>query len=328
MELHVSVMYRPRRVADDELQQKVDAVRRFNRFYTQRIGVLHATVLGSEFTLAEARVLFELAARDGLTAADLRRDLDIDQGYVSRILRRFERRRMVRRERSKHDGRMAHVSITERGRRELAPVEAAAAEHVRKLLADCNEAQQDRLVDAMRTIEDVLDRRPSRGGAVLLRQHEPGDLGWIVARHGALYSREKGWNERFEGLVADVVAGFARGHDSSRERCWIAVRDGHRVGCVMLVRRTDRVAQLRCLLVEPNQRGAGVGKSLVDECLRFAREAGYRKVRLWTDASLAPARRIYERAGFRYAGREDHTGFGSGLVGQRWELSLNSAAAG
>jgi DNA-binding MarR family transcriptional regulator/ribosomal protein S18 acetylase RimI-like enzyme len=328
MELHDGGMYRRRRLADDELSQKIDAVRRFNRFYTQRIGVLHATVLGSEFTLAEARLLFELAARDGLTAADLRRELDLDQGYVSRILRRFERRRLVRRERSKRDGRMALVTITERGRRELAPLEATAVEHVKTILGQCSESQQDRLVDAMRTIEEVLGRRPAPGGAVLLREHQPGDLGWIVARHGALYSREKGWDERFEGLVAEVVAEFARGHEPARERCWIAVKDGHRVGCVLLVRRTAHVAQLRCLLVEPNQRGAGIGKSLVDECVRFARAAGYRKVRLWTDASLASARRIYERAGFRYAGREDHGAFGRGLVGQSWELTLTTSAAG
>lgn len=312
-------------MAGDELQQKVDVVRRFSRFYAQRMG---SVLIGSHFSLAEVRVLFELALRDGLTAADLRRDLDMDQGYLSRILRRFERRRLVTRERSKDDARRWVLGLTERGRRELAPIDAAAAEQVRTLLEERSVAQQDRLVDAMLTIEEVLARRPAQGGPVLLREHEPGDLGWIVARHGALYSREKGWNERFEGLVAEVVADFARKHDSARERCWIAVKDGRRVGCVLLVRRTDRVAQLRCLLVEPSARGAGIGKCLVDECIRFAREAGYRKVRLWTDASLGAARRIYERAGFRHTGREQHHGFGRGLAGQRWELTLTSAAAG
>ena len=308
-------------MADDELQQKVDVVRRFSRFYAQRMG---SVLAGSRFTLAEVRVLFELTLREGLTAAELRRDLDMDQGYLSRILRGFERRRLVTRERSRTDARMAIVRLTERGRRELAPIDEAAAKQVRAILEQHSEGQQDRLVDAMRTIEELLGGLPSQGGAVLLRDHEPGDLGWIVARHGALYAREKDWNERFEGLVAEVVAEFAGNHDPARERCWIAVKDGRRVGCVMLVRRSDRVAQLRCLLVEPSARGSGIGKVLVDECLRFAREAGYRKVRLWTDASLAAARRLYERAGFRYVGREQHTGFGRGLAGQRWELSLTS----
>ena len=315
-------------VTEGELQQKVGAVRRFNRFYMQRVGAFHETLVGGELRPAEARVLLELSVRKGLTAADLRRDLEMDQGHLSRILRRFERRRLVTRERSKDDARMAILSITERGRRVLAPIDAAATKQVRGMLEKCPESQQDRLMEAIRTIEEVLGGRPSQGGALFLREHQPGDLGWIVARHGALYSREKGWDERFEGLVAEVVAEFARGHDPARERCWIAVKDGHRVGCALLVRRTAHVAQLRCLLVEPNQRGAGIGKSLVDECIRFAREAGYRKVRLWTDASLASARRIYERAGFRYAGREDHGSFGRGLVGQRWELSLTTSAAG
>ena len=303
-----------------ELERRVAAVRQFNRFYTSRIGVLH--YLGGDFSLGEVRVLYELAHRaDPPTAAELCRALEVDAGYLSRLLRGFERRRLITRTPSDVDGRRSHVALTAAGRAAFAPLGARSRDEVAALLAPLAEIDQERLVDAMRAIEGILggaDRTPP----FTLRPHRPGDMGWVVQRHGVLYAEEFGWDERFEALVATIVARFIERYDPARERCWIAEKDGERIGSVFLVRRSATTAQLRLLLVEPSARRLGVGARLVAECERFARAAGYRRIVLWTNSVLVAARRVYEAAGYRLTRRERHTSFGQSLVGETWERRL------
>ena len=276
---------------------RVDAVRRFNRFYTRQIGVLDEGLLHSSFSLAEARVLYEVADRDRPAAAELGRDLGLDAGYLSRILRGLRKRGLVDR-RSRQEVGATLDGLSPRG--------------------------QARLVEAMDTIEELLGAAPERsaGTAYVLRPPQPGDMGWVVHRHGALYAREYGWDERFEALVAGIVARFGQRFDPERERCWIAEKDGEIVGSVFLVQKSKAVAQLRLMLVEPRARGMGIGKRLVDECVRFARATGYRKITLWTNSVLGAARHIYERAGFRLVRQEAYEGFGHDLVSETWELKL------
>ncbi len=308
--------------AASTLDQRVASVRRFNRFYTQRIGALEEGLLRSAFSLTEARVLYELAHRERPTAAELARELGLDAGYLSRILGRFARRGLVRRRPSDTDARQALLELTDKGARTLGPLEARSAEDIRGVLGVLSEADQTRLVQAMDTVETLLGARRAEAAAYVLRPHRPGDVGWVVHRHAALYAREYGWNEEFEALVAEVGAKFIRGYDPERERCWIADQDGEPVGAVFLVSRSKTVAQLRLLLVEPGARGSGIGTRLVEECIRFAREKGYRKVMLWTNSILHAARRIYERHGFALVKEEPHRSFGKDLVGQTWELEL------
>ncbi len=306
----------------ETLDQRVAAVRRFSRFYTQKIGLLHEGYLGSPFSLAESRVLYELAHRDGATAAELSRDLGLDRGYLSRILRGFEKRRLLARAISKTDGRRSHIALTERGRDAFAPLHARSRDEIGAMLGVLTETEQQRLVDAMRAVEAALGAPAERKAPYMLRSHQPGDMGWVVHRHGVLYAQEHGWDERFEALVAEIVAKFIQRFDSKRERCWIAEKDGEIVGSVFLVRHSATVGQLRLLLVEPRARGLGVGSRLVSECIRFARQVGYRKVTLWTNSVLVAARRIYEGAGFRLVLSERHRSFGHDLVGETWERPL------
>jgi DNA-binding MarR family transcriptional regulator/N-acetylglutamate synthase-like GNAT family acetyltransferase len=307
-------------MSSTELERRVATVRRFNRFYTQRIGVLH--YLGSEFSLAEVRLLYELAHRPNPpTAADLGKDLALDAGYLSRLVRGFERRGLIARTRSSSDGRRSHLALTAAGRAAFAPLGARSHDEMAALLAPLAEADQRRVVEAMETIERVL----GGGGApppFTLRSHRPGDMGWVVHRHGALYAREYGWDERFEALVASIVARFVERHDPARERCWIAEKDGEAVGSVFVVKRSKTVAQLRLLIVEPKARGLGIGAALVAECEHFARDAGYRTITLWTNSVLTSARRIYEAAGYVLAATERHRSFGHDLVGETWEKRL------
>ncbi len=308
-------------MSEGGLEARVAAVRRFNRFYTQKIGVLNEGLLRSPFSLAEARVLYELAHRERPTAAELCRDLGLDAGYLSRILRGFARRGLIGRVRAAADGRQRLLSLTAKGRAAFAPLDKRSRREIGALLDGLTDDAQARLVGAMRTVEDMLGGRadtvPYR-----LRPHRPGDMGWVVHRHGALYAQDYGWDERFEALVAEIVAKFIKNFDATRERCWIAERDGEIVGSVFLVKRSRTVAKLRLLLVEPSARGLGLGGQLVEECLRFARQAGYRKVTLWTNDILHAARHIYERAGFRKVASETHHSFGHDLVGETWELEL------
>ncbi len=302
--------------------EHVDRVRRFNRFYTKHIGVLHEGLLQSPFSLTEARVLYELASRDGPAASELGRELRLDAGYLSRILRGFEDGGLIRRTRSAVDGRQSQIRLTEAGRAAFVPLDRASRAQVGAMLGGLKEPEQRRLLAAMTTLQRLLEPQPEAGTPYLLRLHQPGDLGWIVHRHGVLYAQEYGWDERFEAMVAEIAAGFIREHDPKRERCWVAERDGGIIGSVLLVRATDEVAKLRLLLVEPEARGQGVGARLVQECERFARAAGYRAIRLWTNSVLAAARRIYERAGYRLLEASPHRSFGHDLVGETWELKL------
>jgi len=282
--------------------------------------VLH--YLGSDFSLAEVRVLYELAHRaDPPTATELCRELGVDAGYLSRLLRGFERRRLITRTRSDSDGRRSHVALTAAGRAAFAPLGARSHDEIVGLLAPLAEPDQQRLIEAMQTVEGILGGR-DRTPPVTLRPHRPGDMGWVVQRHGALYAEEYGWDERFEALVAGIVARFIERYEPARERCWIAEKDGERVGSVFLVHRSATVAQLRLLLVEPSARGLGVGTRLVTECERFARGVGYRSIVLWTNSVLTAARRIYEAAGYHLTKNEPHTSFGHELVGETWEKRL------
>ena len=301
---------------------RVAAIRRFNRFYTRQIGVLQEGWLHTPFSLTEVRVLYELAHRDGPTATDLARELGLDSGYLSRILRGFQKKRLIEKRPSESDGRQSLLRLTKAGARSFATFDSRTDEEVRAILARLRPADQRRLTEAMRTIEEVLAGTPERHGAYLLRSHQPGDMGWVVHRHGVLYAQEYGWDERFEALVAEIVAKFIRDFDPKLERCWIAEKDGGSVGSVFVVKKTRTIAQLRLLLVEPSARGLGIGARLVDECIRFARQARYRKLTLWTNDVLHSARRIYEGAGFHLAKEERHHSFGQDLTAQTWDLVL------
>ena len=309
-------------MTDAAFAQRVATVRRFNRFYTQQIGVLKEGLLDSPFSLTESRVLYELAHRERPTAAELARDLGLDAGYLSRLLRGFERRRLVARRRSEADGRQSLLTLTRRGQEAFAPLHARSRDEIGALLAPLPTVDQERLVQAMRTIETLLGARPEPRAPYVLRPHQPGDMGWVVHRHGVVYAQEYGFDERFEALVAGIVARFVERFDARRERCWIAEKDGEVVGSVFLVRHSKTVAQLRLLLVEPKARSLGIGARLVAECVRFARQAGDRKVTLWTNCILVPARRLYEAAGFRIVATERHRSFGRDLVSETWALPL------
>jgi DNA-binding MarR family transcriptional regulator/GNAT superfamily N-acetyltransferase len=300
----------------------IDAVRSFNRFYTRRIGVLQEGLLESPWSLAEVRVLYELAHRPGVTARDLARDLGLDAGYLSRILHGFVRRGFVRRETSKADGRERQLSLTAEGRSAFAPLDRRSAKEVAAMLEPLSDSATGRLVGSMRAIQNVLEPGPDASSALVLRSHRPGDMGWVVQAHGEIYFREYGWDERFEALVARIAGEFIDKFDRARERCWIAERDGERVGSVFLVKKSATIAKLRLLIVDPRARGAGLGARLVDECIRFARECGYRRITLWTQQNLTAARRIYQAAGFELVAKEEHAMFGVPLVGETWEIAL------
>ncbi len=304
----------------------ISAVREFNRFYTRQIGLLQDGMLGTPFSLSEARVLYEIGQRGTTTAAELAADLEIDPGYLSRLLRGLVDAKLIVRERSSADRRQAILAMTARGREAFASLDQRSEELVGALLAKFDETDRRRLVDAMATIRMLLNpgvyvpgAAPSR---MVLRAHRPDDLDWMLARHAAIYGSEYGWGLQFRLLVAGIIADFRRGHDPARERCWIAERDGERAGSVMLVDASDGIARLRLLLVEPHARGCSVGQSLVEECVRFAREAGYRKVTLWTHSILIAARKIYARAGFVRTAVKPHRDFGVDVVGETWDLDL------
>src|SRR5882672_4786734 len=306
-----------------QLESCVERVRHFNRFYTRRIGVLRDGLLDSNLSLTEARVLYELARRENGTATDVRNELDLDAGYLSRILRGFQKRGWVRRTPADDDARRQLLSLTRSGRAAFEPLNARSNEEVRHLLKPLSPHLQTRVVDAMRRIEAGLEPNAAASGPYVLRTHRPGDMGWVVYRHGVLYSEEYRYDERFEALVAEIVSGFVQHLDTARERCWIVERDGERLGSVFLVAKSKQVAKLRLLLVEPSARGLGIGKRLVEECVRFARQCRYRKLVLWTQSELRAARHVYESAGFQLAGSKRHASWGrDDLVSETWELDL------
>ena len=309
--------------------ERISALRAFNRFYTRRIGVLHEGLLDSKFSLAESRLLWELAHNDDTTATELARGLDLDAGYLSRLLRGFKERGLLKTSRSTTDARQMRLSISAAGRRAFAPLDRRSQAEVAALLGPLSDAQQQELLAAVARIEALLGAR-TKAQAFVLRAHRPGDLGWVVSRHGALYAQEYGWDIRFEALVARIAADFIERFDAAREACWIAERDGGNIGSVVLVKARDEAtqaiepgtAQLRLLLVEPSARGLGLGVALVDECERFARQVGYRRIRLWTNSLLLAARGIYQRAGYQLLASEAHHSFGDDLVGETWQLEL------
>jgi DNA-binding MarR family transcriptional regulator/GNAT superfamily N-acetyltransferase len=308
--------------AASDFEQRIGAVRRFNRLYTRRIGVLQDGFLNTPYSLAEARVLYELARRDKATATEIAAELGLDHGYLSRILRGFGERGLVVKTASPHDRRQSLLSLTAKGRLAFAPLEERSQNEVAAMMGALSAADQERVVAAMRTIEHSLCEAPAPQVPYVLRPPRPGDMGWVVARHGVLYGEEYGWDEQIEALTAEIVAGFVRSNDPKRERCWIAERDGENVGSVFLMRETDEVARLRLLLVEPKARGLGIGARLVEETVRFARATGYYKITLWTHAVLVAARRIYEGAGFRLTHQWKHDMFGTELVAETWEFEL------
>ena len=313
------------------LPDRIETIREFNRFYTRRIGVLHEGLLNSRFTLTESRLLWELAHRDDLTATQLARELELDPGYLSRLLRSFKERGLIKSKRSADDARNQHLNLSAAGRRAFAPLDERSRADVSALLATLAETQQQQLLEAMARIEQLLGEPNARKSPYLLRPHRAGDIGWVVSRHGALYAREYAWTTSFEALVARIAADFIDRFDPQREACWIAERDGTNVGSVFLVQARDETshepiagtAQLRMLLVEPAARGLGIGERLVTECEHFARQAGYRKIMLWTNANLTAARNIYRKAGYRLVHSEAHHSFGHDLVGETWEMMLS-----
>ena len=307
----------------------IAAVRRFNRFYTRRIGVLDEGLVESDLSLTEARILWEIVQRVAPSPGELRQAVGVDGGYLTRILQRFQKRGLVSRSAASDDARRAVIRLTARGRSVFDDLDARTRSQIAGILQPLADADRRRLAAAMATIESLLDPQPPGGAAEpwLLRPLQPGDLGWVVQRHGAIYAEEYGWDERFEALVAQVVADFVHHFEAARDRAWIAEREGVPVGSIFLVHKTRRVAQLRLLLVEASTRGLGIGRRLVDECLRFARRAGYREVTLWTNDVLVSARRIYQAAGFRLVHEAPHAKFGVGLKGQTWTLALLPPAA-
>lgn len=302
--------------------ERIDAVRHFSRFYTRRIGVLRRRLYGSPFSLAESRVLYELGAGDCPTATELGATLDLDAGYLSRMISGFEKRGLVIRRRSEMDARRNVLLLTPAGRAAFDQLEQGSRQEVGLLLREVPAADQSRLTESLRAVESILGREDSGLTQPVLRRHRPGDIGWVIERHAALYTQEYGWDGSFEALVAEIAAKFLRTQDPARERCWIAERDGERLGCVFLVRESDEVARLRLLQVEPAARGLGIGRRLVGECIDFARKAGYGSVTLWTNDILTAARKLYLEAGFQLIAEAHHHSFGKDLIGQDWTLEL------
>lgn len=302
------------------LTTQAGSVRHFNRFYTRRIGVLHEHLLDSEFSLTEVRIMYELAHRPGGTASELCRELGLNAGYLSRVITGFEKRGLVEKTRSATDARVMELRLTEQGHATFEPLDLASQREIEAMLERLSKPEQHQLLDAMRQIESVLE--PSSASDYLLRDPLPGDMGWIVHRHGVLYAQEYRWNEQFEALVAEIVAKYVRDFDKKAERCWIAERNGTVVGSIFVTRHDEKTAKLRLLYVEPNARGLGIGQRLVEECVRFARNAGYQRMMLWTNSVLTAARKIYEKAGFELIESEPHHSFGHDLVGEVWSLDL------
>lgn len=299
---------------------RIDAIRRFNRFYTRRIGALQQGYMGSTFPLPQARVLYEIGQRGECTASELGAELDLDLGYLSRLLQGMKRQGVVQGEAAREDARRVRLSLTAKGRKAYQLLDNRSRELVAGMLGRLASPDQARLVGALQAVEAVLDGK--KQAPITLRTHRPGDMGWVIQAHGRLYFEERGWDERFEALVAEIAAAFVQNFDKSRERCWIAEMDGAPVGCVFAVEENRTTAKLRLLLVEPKVRGRGLGRRLVEECIAFCRDKGYRKLVLWTQSNLTAARAIYAKTGFKKVKEEKHASFGTKLTGEYWELKL------
>jgi DNA-binding MarR family transcriptional regulator/N-acetylglutamate synthase-like GNAT family acetyltransferase len=305
------------------MHQQIDTIRAFNRFYTRQIGLLEEGYLKSPFTLTEARVLYELAHRDKPTASQIGGSLGLDAGYLSRILARFEKRKLVKRTDSKVDDRAVHLCLTAAGRKALEPLDAAAREHIGGLLEPLDARDVGAVTSAMAFVQRVLGGAKNASKDYQLRDLAIGDIGWITHRQAVLYTQEYDWDNTYEALVAEILAAYVRNFDRKWERSWIAEREGQVIGSVFLMKKSEEVAQLRLLYVEQTARGLGVGGRLVDECIRFAKAKGYRKMTLWTNDCLTSARKIYLAAGFKLVRQEKHHSFGKDLVGQTWDLDLS-----
>jgi DNA-binding MarR family transcriptional regulator/GNAT superfamily N-acetyltransferase len=301
---------------------QVSAVRAFNRFYTSKLGVLDQQLLKSPFSLSEARVLYELAHRGNLAAKEIGIELGLDPGYLSRIVQKFDEDGLIARKPLASDRRQYQLSLTAKGRQAFGRLDRSSQDYVAAMLAALPPGGVPRLIEAMSAIEHLLGAPQSPAPPAILRDPRPGDMGWVVQGHGELYAREYGFDSSFEGLVAEIAAKFLASFDASRERCWIADIDGKQVGSVFLVRHSDDIAKLRLLLVDPAGRGQGLGRRLVGECISFARACGYRRITLWTQSILLPARKIYQEAGFVLVATEPHRSFGQSLIGETWELAL------
>jgi DNA-binding MarR family transcriptional regulator/GNAT superfamily N-acetyltransferase len=309
-------------MGENEFNQRVRAMRRFNRFYTRQIGVLHEYLLKSPFSLTEARVIYELAQCEQTTATTISKELGLDAGYLSRILSKFQKRGLIEKEQSKTDGRQILVWLTEKGRDAFAILNASSEREIGAILRTLSVVDQKKLVKMMTTIEALLGPPKERKVPYILRPPHPGDMGWVVHRHGVLYSEEYDWDEQFEALVAGIIANFIQNYDPKKERCWIAEMDGEVVGSVFVVKHSETVAKLRLLLVEPKARGRGIGTRLVEECVRFAKRTSYQTLTLWTNSVLHAARRIYDKIGFTLVEEEPHHSFGHDLVAETLELEL------
>ena len=302
--------------------QQISAVRAFNRFYTRKLGVLDQQLLKSPYSLSEARVLYELAHRQDLSAKEIGAELGLDAGYLSRIVQNFDEAGLITREPLPSDRRQYRLALTAKGRQAFAKLERSTNDDVAALLGRLSPGGKARLIEAMADIERLLGGGSAAARTAKLREPRPGDMGWVVQSHGALYAREYGFDSSFEGLVAEITAKLLSSFDASRERCWIAEIEGEQVGSIFLVRHTDDVAKLRLLLVDPAGRGQRLGHRLVDECIAFAKACGYRKITLWTQSILTAARKIYQEAGFKLVATEPHRSFGQDLIGETWELEL------
>ena len=304
-------------------ENRIDAIRQFNRSFTRQIGVLREGLLHSPYSITEARILFELAHQNDTTASNLGRDLGLDAGYLSRILTRFEQQGLIEKIRSEQDGRQILLRLSDEGKEAFSVLDRRSRDEIADMLNDLSEEDQQCLLNAMGTIENILDKKSLKfSEPFYLRPHEPGDMGWVAHRHGVLYDQEYGWDERFEALVAQIVSDFITNYKPEKERCWIAEMDGEIVGSVFVVQSSESVAKLRLLLVEPKARGLGLGARLVQECIRFAKKAGYQKMMLWTNSVLVEARHIYTKYGFTLIEQEEHHSFGHDLIGETWELYL------
>lgn len=304
------------------LTEQISEIRKFNRFFTRKIGVLRERLLHSPYSLTESRIIFELANREKITASDLCNELGLDAGYLSRILNKFEQQSLLVKVRSEEDRRQRLISLTPEGKEAFALLNQRSVDEVGEMLEGLSAIDRSRLLDAMHTIEGILDSSFKYADPFFLRPHEPGDMGWVIQQHGRLYKQMYDWDESFEALVAQICADFIQNYKPEKERCWIAEMQGERVGSIFCVQQSDEVAKLRLLLVSPKARGLGLGSQLVRECIRFARNAGYKQMVLWTNDILAEARRIYQKEGFQLAEENNHHSFGHDLVGQNWELTL------
>jgi DNA-binding MarR family transcriptional regulator/GNAT superfamily N-acetyltransferase len=309
-------------MVNEPSEERIAAVRQFNRFFTRQIGVLREGLLHSSFPLTDARILFELGHRDQITASELGRELGLDSGYLSRLLARMEQQGLLEKVRSESDGRQRLLSLTTQGRAASDLLDQRSRDEVAELLVELSEEDQQRMLKAMQTIESVFTTGLKFSEPFVLRPHEPGDMGWVTHRHGVIYAQDYGWDEHFEALVAQIVADFINNYNSEREHCWIAEMSGEIVGSVFVVQSSATVAKLRLLLVEPKARGLGLGSRLVEECIRFARRRGYQKMLLWTNSILVEARHIYAKNGFKLVVEEPHHSYGHDLIGETWELTL------